>query len=323
MDEDIKVMVALADKLVRANIALPGERGLAWLDRLSEIITGCERRWSVRIGPPFEGLSYNYAAPGTLSNGTPVVLKVCFPAAEVLTEIEALRFYNGEGAVRLIESDIDEGVMLLERVVPGDMLIEVESEAESNRIAATVMKDLWKPVPAQHPIPSIDGWGRGFQRLRERSGRTTGPFPQPITEKAERLFAQLCASSAQPVVLHGDLHHFNILRQGEGRWLAIDPKGVVGEPAYEIGALMRNRLPDLSDIAGSATFLSRRITSIAQQIELDAERLRLWSVAQAILSAWWNIEDGGDYDDDCREMVALAEVLDTFNLRGGELSGDA
>ncbi len=322
MGEDSEIMIALPDKLVRTNIALHGERGVEWLHRLPEIVTGCERRWSVRIDPPFEGLSYNYASPGTLSNGTPVVLKVCFPSTEVLTEIEALRVYDGNGAVKLIESDIDRGVMLLQRAVPGDMLIEVESEAESNRIAATVMKDLWKPVPAQHPFPSIDDWRRGFQRLREHFGGTTGPFPQPITEKAEELFAQLCASSAQPVVLHGDLHHFNILRQGEGRWLAIDPKGVVGEPAYEIGALMRNRLPDLSDIAGSARFLSRRITSIARQVGLDAERLRLWSLAQAILSAWWNIEDGGDYDDDCREMVALAEVLDTFNFRGGELSGD-
>lgn len=307
-------MGTLPDRLVRTSIALHGERGVDWLRRLPEIVADAERRWSVTVGAPFAGLSYNYAAPGVRSDGTPVVLKVCVPSEAVRFEIEALAVYGGDGAVELIASDIDRGLMLLGRAVPGDMLIGVESEDEANLIAASVMEALWKPAPARHSFPSVEQWGRGFDRLRARYDGTTGPFPRELTERAERLFAELCASSADPVVLHGDLHHFNILRHGEGRWLAIDPKGVVGEPAYEVGALVRNRLPDLADTEGVRRVLSRRIGLIAEQIGLDAERMRRWSLAQAVLSAWWTVEDGGQYDRDCEAMVTLARVLDGVTL---------
>jgi len=264
--------------------------------------------------------TYNYAAPGVRADGTPVVLKVCFPGKEVLTEVEALRVYDGGGAVRLLESDAARGLMLLERAVPGDPLVGVEREDEANLIAAAVMRALWKPVPARHTFPFVGDWGRGFGRLRERYGGGTGPFPRETTETAERLFAQLWASSAEPVVLHGDLHHLNILRGDEGRWLAIDPKGVVGEPAYEIGALVRNRLPDLSDVEAARRVLFRRIGLVAERTGLDAERMRRWAIAQAVLSAWWTVEDGGRFNHHCARMVALAEVLAGPATRDGSRS---
>jgi streptomycin 6-kinase len=109
-----------------------------------------------------------------------------------------------------------------------------------------------------------------------------------------------------PVLLHGDLHHFNIL-SAEDSWLAIDPKGIVGEPAYEVGAWMRNPIPNIPE-PELRRFVWRRLDILADILELDWERLRQWSLAQAVLSAWWSYEDGGDAAD-WEPTMRLASVL--------------
>jgi streptomycin 6-kinase len=95
-------------------------------------------------------------------------------------------------------------------------------------------------------------------------------------------------------IYNGDLHHENILLDARhGRWLAIDPKGLAGEPAYETGALLRNQLPDPWDSARARRMLARRVDQLAEQLGLERVRLRGWGLAQAVLSAWWRIEDEG------------------------------
>jgi streptomycin 6-kinase len=111
---------------------------------------------------------------------------------------------------------------------------------------------------------------------------------------------------AEPVLLHGDLHHENILAAGRQPWLAIDPKGLAGEPAYEIGALLRNPIPQLYTWPDLDRITARRIDQLAEELTLDRERLIGWGLAQAVLSAWWNVEDHGREWDDC---LILAEIL--------------
>ena len=93
-------------------------------------------------------------------------------------------------------------------------------------------------------------WGDGFKRLRARFGGGSGPLPSALVGEAEALFAALLDTAGAPVLLHGDLHHYNILAAGGGRWLAIDPKGVVGEPAFEVVALMHNPRGARNEAAG-------------------------------------------------------------------------
>ncbi len=111
-------------------------------------------------------------------------------------------------------------------------------------------------------------------------------------ERAEGLFAELLPSSTAPVVLHGDLHHDNLLDVGGRGWLAIDPKGVVGEPAYEVGALLRNPERRLVGEGDLRRLLERRVDLLAERLELDRRRVVGWGMAQAVLSAWWSVEDG-------------------------------
>ena len=143
--------------------------------------------------------------------------------------------------------------------------------------------------------------------MRTKFDGGTGPFDAKLVETAESLFTDLLASTDKPVLLHGDLHHFNILSAGGG-WLAIDPKGVVGEPAYEVGALLRNPTPHIFNEPELGRITARRLDILAEALVLDRERLRQWSLVQAVLSAWWGYEDGGD-EADWQPTMYLASVL--------------
>jgi streptomycin 6-kinase len=118
----------------------------------------------------------------------------------------------------------------------------------------------------------------------------------------------------EQVVLHGDLHHFNVLRSGEG-WLAIDPKGVVGERAYEPGALLRNPWPGLLDVPDPTEVLRRRSAQLAEALDLDLERVRAWAYVQAVLAAEWCVQDGWD-PTFFRAVAELLEPLTRPRTRG-------
>jgi streptomycin 6-kinase len=111
-------------------------------------------------------------------------------------------------------------------------------------------------------------------------------------------------SAAEPVLLHGDLHHENILAARREPWLSIDPKGVVGEPAYEVGALLRNPNRRILAWPNLARVMERRIRQLSD--ELGFERVRGWGMSQAILAAVWSCEDGADTTHGlaCAEAIA-------------------
>ncbi len=285
--------------------------------QLRALLEACARRWSLHLLPPFANLSFNYAAPVVRADGTEAVLKVGVPNRELRTEIAALRLYDGRNSVRLLEAHAEQGALLLERLRPGTTLTTLAGDThdtEATAIAASVMRGLWRPEPAEHEFPSVGDWGKGFLRLREYFGGGTGPLPAVLVEAAETLFAELLASSSAPVVLHGDLHHDNILAAERQEWLAIDPKGVIGEPAYEVGALLRNLWSDRHPHAHPALLLERRVHQLAEELDVERARIRGWGVAQAVLSAWWCIEDAGDgweeNEGNCwKSALAIAELL--------------
>jgi streptomycin 6-kinase len=297
-------MNGVPEGLARTVVELHGSEGAEWLKRLHATIEDYAERWALRVSAPFEPLSYNYVAPAVRADGTDAVLKAGVPGGELTTEIEALRVFGGRGSARLLEADPDRGVLLLERLRPGTPLTRL-SDDEATTAAVEVMRQLWRPVPSQHAFPTINEWGAGFERLRARFGGP-GPFPARLVETAEALFSDLVASMADPVLLHGDLHHWNILAAERQPWLAVDPKGVVGEPAYEVGALLRNPMPELLKEPHLGRTLGRRADQLAEELRLDRDRLVGWGVAQAVLAAWWSYEDRGH---GWEPWIACAETL--------------
>ena len=300
-------MIHITDRFARRIREVHGVAGGAWLQRLPGLIADCERRWSLKVGAAFEPLSHNYVAPATRADGTKTVLKIGVPTNELSAEIEALRHFAGRGSVRLLDADPDWGALLLERVVPGTPLTDLADDDQATLDAAQVMRQLWHPVPPGHSFASVADWAAGLSRLRARFGGTTGPLPAVLVDRAERLFAELVASMGQPVLLHGDLHHENILAAQRQPWLAIDPKGVTGEPEYEVGALLRNPMPQLLAMPHPEHVLARRMDILAESLGFDRGRLRAWGLAQAVLAAWWSIEDHGQ---GWETWIACAALLD-------------
>ncbi len=298
--------ISVTDAFVRTIHEVFGPQGDAWLARLPALVAECEDRWALQVQPPFD-LSYNYVAPAVRSDGAEVVLKLGVPNPELTTEIAAMRLYDGMGAARLLDADAERGILLLERLRPGTPLVAVEDDEAATAIAAEVMRTLWRPVPPQHPFPDVRRWARALYTLREQYGGTTGPLPPRLVDMALRLYDELIASSAAPVVLHADLHHWNILAAERAPWLALDPKGVVGEPAYEVGALLRNPIHDIAHWPNARRVLARRIDQLAETLGFDRQRLIGWGIAQVALSACWDLEDsllGG-----WQAWIGIADIL--------------
>jgi streptomycin 6-kinase len=300
-------MFVIPDNFVNHMLIFHEEKGQQWLDRLPAIFSACQQRWNITILPPFGNLSFHYVAPAVCADGTLAVVKACSPTGEFLQEAEALRLFNGHGMVRLLAYDSADEVMLLERLRPGIMVKDVKDDEKATSYMASTMRRLWRPTPEQHSFPTVEQWGKGFERLHERYNGGSGPFPPKLLAEAESLYAELSASMGERVLLHGDLHQENVLSSELDGWVAIDPKGLIGEPAYEVGPMLHNSLPDLLEMHNPGKVLARRIDQLSEELGLDRTRVRGWGLAQAVLSVWWSVEDEGEMWEDaltCARLLA-------------------
>jgi streptomycin 6-kinase len=273
------------------------EQGAAWLEDLPALIRRFEARWSLQLSDPFL-LSLSYCAPGVQEDEREVVLKLAVPGEETTHHTLAVLAFDGRGMVRALEADLDRGALLMERLRPGSMLVEeVKDDEQATRIAARVMKALWMPVPEGAPFRTMADWAVEFGQIRSMFRERACPLPARTIDRTEALFKELLASEGPVQLLHGDLHHFNILSveaDGGLGWRAIDPFGVVGERDVEVGAFMKN--PDLAlpFTPEQARKLARRLDVFNEELGLDLQRLTAWSSVYAAVSAWWTISSDSD-----------------------------
>lgn len=228
----------------------------------------------------------------TLRDGTPAVVKwepEPRGTDEFPTGLDALRHYRGRGMAQLLEFDRDERLVLLELVMPGEPLWKYPI-AGALEASASVMAKLRAPPPNPSPFPDVRSYRRAWpDHVRLYGG--PGPIDADLFEASERIFLELCDTSAAPVVLHGDLHYGNVLSSDREGWLSIDPKGLSGEPCYEVGDLFRNRVDELYETADPVAGMRWRVEALANLTGFDRERIRLWALAQAVLSEIWSFDD--------------------------------
>jgi len=304
-------MFSIPDNFAQFMHVLHGKNGHDWLARLPNILATCEQRWHLKLGMPFANQSFHYVIPGVREDGAHVVVKAFSPTGEFALQTEALHLFDGHGSVRMLDSDPTNEVQLLEHLEPGTLLSTLEDDEKAISIAASVMRQLWQPAPSHSAFPTVQKWGEGLIRLHHYYGGGTGPFPTWLVEEAETLFAELSTSMTEPMLLHGDLHQENILAAGHERWLAIDPKGLIGEPAYEIGPLLRNPFPQLLIAPQPGRILARRIDQLSEELGFERARVRGWGVYQALLASWWHVEDTGQH---LPEFLRFAELLSEIKV---------
>ena len=286
-----------------------GDRGRRYLADLPALLTEASHRWDLTLGEPFQ-LSYNFVCPVVRADGTPAVLKIGVPNPELISEIQTLRLYNGQGACNLLEADTERGMLLLERLQPGTMLATLNDDNRATEIAADVMQAIQRPMPEENGFLNLRGWFDELQKLRPLFGGGTGPFPKRTVAVVEGLIRELFAEDRPQVLLHGDFHHFNILLSERG-WIAIDPKGVVGPAEYEVGPLLMNPCGQIPDESEAIRRTRRRIAILSERLGFDPQRLWRWAVCHSLLSAWWDLQpdgSGGEYSRIWTEIFLKTQI---------------
>jgi len=214
-----------------------------------------------------------------------LVLKTVKTPGDEWNAGQVLAAFGGKGVVRVCE--YTSGAMLLERLQPGTSLSEIGDDREATAILAGVMRQM-SPREPPHGSPTVADWGKGFERYLDRGDE---PISRNLVALAQHVFGDLCASQTNARLLHGDLHHYNVLLDENRGWVAIDPKGVIGEAEYEIGAALRNPVERPEEFLSRAV-IERRLEQFVDLLNLDYQRTVSWAFAQAVLSAIWNLEDG-------------------------------
>ncbi|MFD6292274.1 aminoglycoside phosphotransferase family protein [Streptomyces sp. NPDC060205] len=215
-----------------------------------------------------------------LADGTPAVLKLAPPRARPESERAALAHWDGRGAVRLLEPAGTEGVLLLERLHP-DVSVRSLPEAKSMLEAAGTLRRLWVEPPTDHV----------FETVAERTGRQaeamrTGADAEavPLVDAALAVREELLASPPQAHLLHGTFRQSKVLAGERSPWLAVGPDPVVGECAFDLARLVRDRVEDLIASPSGGSTTRRRIKRLAESLDLDQERLRGWTLFRAVES---------------------------------------
>lgn len=276
---------------------------------LIERIQQYASQWSVSVGHAFETGSSGIAFG--MRDQKPVVLKVIKRPGDEWVSGEVLRAFDGHGVVRVHEHA--PGAVLIERLRPGNSLVEMTTDGrdeEATDILADVIQQMSayassiSPLDLPKSAPTVHDWAKGFDRYLATGDEQVS---KSLVEAGAETYLDLCASQRGPLLLHGDLQHYNVLFDADRGWLAIDPKGVIGELEYEIGAMLRNP-SERPELFLSRSTIERRLRQFTNRLNLNYERALRWAFAQAVLSAVWEVEDGFPVDS-MNPSLRLAEII--------------
>jgi streptomycin 6-kinase len=251
----------------------------AWLAALPDVVDDIASRWELELGEPYlPGGQCAWVAPARNRAGDELVLKVGWRHREAEHEADALRFWDGDGAVRCAASRSlqDTTALLLERCVPGTQLKCSLPEPEQDVVLAELLRGLWARHPGDgHPFASLqemcDQWAECFELDFDTDSRD---FDPGLAHEGMAALRELPRTAARSVLLCTDLHAGNVLASQRAPWLVIDPKPFIGDPAFDAVQHMLNCDERLAtDPAG----LARRM---AELLDLDPERVTLWLFAR-------------------------------------------
>ncbi|WP_299544395.1 aminoglycoside phosphotransferase family protein [uncultured Roseibium sp.] len=253
------------------------EGGRAWLDSLPDLISRARERFQISaLGQPFEGGNVSLVIPAE-RNGEEVVLKLQFVHRETRFEADALSRWDGNGAIRLLDHAPELGALLLERCRPGQLLAESE-DVDQIGVLSNLLKKLL--VPADQPFTNLADeaahWRASIRSDWEKAGK---PCDTYLVDLAFDALGELTKDETGKVLLHQDLHGHNVLSANREPWLVIDPKPLVGDPAFALSPIVRS-----FEFGHSKRDALYRLDRLSEELELDRERARLWTIAQTM--AW-------------------------------------
>ncbi|GAB1336336.1 aminoglycoside phosphotransferase family protein [Streptomyces sp. E-15] len=279
----VRFVIDIPDGLAEAQEMYNGAAGRAFIDGLPDLAAGFLDRWRLRLdGPSMNGVSA-LVLPVVRADGLRAVLKLQLRDAESEGEPVALRIWDGDGAVRLLDHDPATGTMLLERLDETRMLAGLDDTREAVLVIARLLAHLTSfPAP-----PGLRRLGDITAAMLERTPRAL----ERVTDPAARRIVADCAATVREVagepgdrLLHWDLHDENVLAADRADWLAIDPKPLAGDPGFELWPALDNRF--------DAAEVRWRFDAMTEVLGLDRDRARAWTYGRLLQNALWDLEDG-------------------------------
>ncbi|UUN29458.1 aminoglycoside phosphotransferase family protein [Streptomyces sp. FIT100] len=300
-------MIAVPEAFARSTVEREGRAGAAWLAELPGIVDELLGRWGcVPDGAVMHG-GVGVVVPVRRPVEGTSVLKVSFPHPGNVHEPDAFAAWGGRGAVLLHERDDTRFAMLLERVRTST-LAEVEDADEVVAVAGRISHRLAVPAPPGLPRlrKQADGWE---EQLRQDAGELPHALTRRVVDAAVATVHEL--GRDQPdTLIHGDLHARNILRADREPWLAVDPKGYAGDPAYDGGTLLKTRALTVLEAHDLRKAVHRVLDVFAEAAEVDRARVQRWAQFHAVQAAFWGRRHGFRIARGGSRLARLTEFAD-------------
>jgi streptomycin 6-kinase len=270
-----------------------GGSGAEWLDSLAGLVAAAVDRWGLTVERVVEpGGQVSLVLYVLRADGSPAVLKLGLPHPEAAQEHAALAHWDGRGAVRLLAAAPQDGAMLLERL-HGEVPLRSLAESKAMLEAAGTLQRLWVAPPPDHPFTLVTDYAAVLAgEIARYRGLPGTEDLQPLIDEALETAAGLLATEPERLLLHGDFHHGNVLAGDRAPWLAIDPKPLVGERAYDLAWLAQDRLDTLSGTPGPQAVARRRLHRLSDAVDVDLERLRGWTLFRTVAAGLWSLDVG-------------------------------
>lgn len=274
-----------------------GEKGIDWLAKLPSIIESLTNYWSLTQIKPINRMNYNYVALALQNNKIPVVLKISCDAQLILDEYKALKHFDGRGAIKVFDYNPLFNALLLEQAIPGYLLKEhyPHKLADTIKLYSDVVKVLATQPLSNNNHTHVSKWCNAIDEIQDKC------IEKRFIDKAKQLRSKLLSSAQHEYLCHGDLHLDNIILHGT-KWIVIDPKGIVGEMAFEVAAFDLINKDEMQDCSTVSTKIIDRVSKLSAELELDFDRLLSWIFLRIIISAQWFVEDNADPSN----MLSLA-----------------
>ncbi len=266
---------------------------------LTQKIAELTKLWSLSKIEPVENMTFNYVAKAKKYNELPVVLKISCDESAWIHEKKALDYFNHQGSIAILAHHQEYHALLLEQAMPGislKSLYPLQEEYVMDCYVEVMQKLHCNHLPYPKDFPHIQDWLKSIDQATA--------LPNHLIQKAISLKNDLIKSSTKDIFLHGDLHHDNVLQHSEA-WLAIDPKGVIGEAEFELAAFDFLTVDEINQVANIASIFKERLGKLAQKSHFDSNRLYHWVFVRLVLKAAWQVED----QQDPSETLKLIERL--------------
>ena len=277
-------------------ISMYNDEGKEWLDSLPEITSKIANEHNLSGLTPVNNMTFNYVASG-YQNDKPIILKMGMNSKALVKEVLCLKAFALASAAEVIAHD--NNMIIMQRAVPGFTLKNhfPDNDMDATKILCEKLKELYKAsIPESHNLYHLSEL---FKTLDQKLD-----IPDEILSKAKHLRDKLLSTTTEEVLLHGDLHFDNILKNGDSEsrrssksedgWLVIDPKGFIGDPAFEPAAFLCNPIPAVLQENKPRELIENRINICSAELGIDAQRITDWLYAKSVLCWAWSLEDNLD-----------------------------